>query len=683
VVEEQPFYMAKEKSNSELVKKTPEKLDASPTPSSTPPKKFKIPRLRWIALGIILIVVAVLVVDYIRVDVLRTPVVFGKILDENGEPFDGAKIVGNGKIAVTRPDGIFRIDAKKDDPLTVSAFGYTSTVITGNEPAALLERLPPANIRVVVVDPEYNRLSDALVVRLDPNTSAPVEELITDSDGGVTFVDILSGQAVFVALHPDYGMGWVETAVEVGGYARPVVQLQKIQVNESKKNADTRKLIKSAYAQNDDERWWHLKRDPTGGLEVRADTWYEFTDVREVGDNLYDVSVDSITMTGVSFNSYRLKQYIEESKLNNFYHNMSTDKADSQRIHKALMEKGFISPIQTVRIVPTFRDTSYEIEPGVVYGYDPATGKPKHTAMSVDERTQSQYRVEIRDVSNAETMAFIERYNAKAKDLNDPSKTFVVTSWAELPMAESFVQKNGGAVKIESPHMTVCCKGPRSEVSSNNTKPSSITTYAIDNNKLSYIYNPVTNESRYDYTASQNALNANPRLEYKDKNGQTRSLLDIDAPDPVEAPGDFLNNYYESKDQASNAFFEDDPQYNKRWHMYLADKLHNWLEKSSRSSTDFKDEIVRELGLDRAYGEYRGIKPTGYKSPLDTSSNTSTNSYTDDWNSTIDDEVGSGEETTEEIPPEEEITVTPETPTKQPSSDTSSCPPGAQFTCSR
>src|SRR3989344_3479049 len=139
-------------------------------------------------------------------------IVAGTVSDEQGNPVDGARVVGKNHMVATAPDGTFVIPAKTDENLTASAFGYESTTASASNPDVQLTVLAGGTVRISVIDKDRNPLEDSLVVRLDPNTGAPVSEAITDQYGSAFFADIPSGQAAFIVLRPGYGVGWAELA---------------------------------------------------------------------------------------------------------------------------------------------------------------------------------------------------------------------------------------------------------------------------------------------------------------------------------------------------------------------------------------------------------------------------------------------------------------------------------------
>ncbi len=673
--------MPTESTSKELHEEPQKKPELMLSPSLSK-KLLKNSKLKWFGLGLLLLIGIYLLVDYIQKDVLKPSVLFGSVLHENSDPFDGATVSTNGKLAMTRPDGKFQIEAKKTDTLTVSAIGYKTTTILGEEIVATLTQVPTADVRVVVVDGEYNAVEKALVVRLDPNTSAPVDERVTDAEGSATFNDILSGQAAFVVLHPDYGMAWIETAVESGGYTRPVVQLTPLQGDEITNN----RFIKTAYAQEKNS----LRADPTG-YESREELIYQFSDVSKIADEKLLVSIQTRTMVAVSFSRQTLANYINARFEVERTSSMSNEEyavySESNKIRQILIEQGYISPVTAIRIVPKFANTSYEIEGAIRYGYDPKTGAPLYTAASVDEITQNQYEVKILGMDNtAEVMGFIERMHAQAPNGQMSS----VSGWSQFPTTD-LIRQNGGKISMEFDFSNNCCTITNFEISSKNTQPNQISVKDLRSKDTSFTYRPLSGARSFsglqrDMTDFEKYMQSNPRLEITNPYGQKVSLLDIETPEPNEAPPEFLGKFFDDSSEARRMFLNGDPNYAKKWKDYLGTKVYDAVQKGKSSPADIRNEIIRKLGLPPRYFEPLGF-PSGFGRDYGTGSSTSgggENSYSNPVSdegpatnadggsgdgSTGNDQTGSGANSDSGQ-------------TSGPAKNTG-CPEGATFTCSR
>lgn len=636
------------------------------SPSSSPPRILpKRSKLKWLALGLVLLILLYFVAEYIQKVVLRPPVLFGSVLHENSDPFDGAIVSVNGKLAMTRPDGKFQIEAKKTDTLTISAVGYSSTTILGEEIVATLTKLPTGNVRVMAVDGEYKVVEKALVIRLDPNTSAPVDERVTDNDGIATFSDILSGQAAFVVLHPDYGMAWIETTVESGGSPRPVIQLTPLQGDE----ISNRSFIKAVYAQEESP----LRANSTG-YESRDEIIYQIDDAAKIADGKFEVSLRSRTMVAVSFSRQTLENYINRRfQLEQQYQSRGEGNytiIEIDRIRQALIKEGYITPVTAIRIVPKFTDTSFEIDPAVQYGFDSQTGAPNYIAASVDEIRQNQYEITILGMDNtSEVMGFIERMRAQSPDGGLSS----VTGWSQFPTTD-FIQQNGGKIKMEFDFSNNCCTVTNVEISSQNTQPNPITVKDLHNAQTSYTFRPSIAEKhgagylglRRDQTEYEKFIQSNPKLEITNPSGRKVSLLDIEAPLPDEAPAAFLGEFFGDSSEARKMFMNGDPNYVKKWQDFLGMQLYDEIRKAETSSTDIRNEIIRKLGLPPRYFEPLGF-PSGQGRDYGTGS-TAPGSGSG-GSSTGNEQTGNGTNSTSG-----QTTGSGSNP---------GCPEGATFTCSR
>ncbi len=629
----------------------PKEATASDTTSPLAKKVPKNPifkRLAFILIPLLVLMLAVyLVADYIKKDVLKPDVTYGSVLHVNGDPFDGAFVSANGKLTATTPDGKFQIAAQETDTLTVSAFGYEPTTILASEIVATLNPLPLASARVVVVDPNYHELENALVVRLDPNSSAPLEERITESDGSALFLDILSGQAMFVVLHPDYGIGWVETALNPTGYVRPIVQLQPMAGKEVSILKPS--FINPALAQ---ESRTPQKSDPNA-VQSRFDLVYEFGDAYQTGDNTFEVSLQVRTTVAASYNQDRLREYISqrrrlelESKAERGadYGYFTYD--DHARIQQQLIEKGYISPVTTFKIIPKSTRTDFEIDKAFQYEYDYDTGKSHPIGATVDEIRQNLYEVHILGMDNAaEVIGFIDKLHTQAPNGQMQS----LTGWSQFPAARDFIRQNGGKIKMELDFSNNCCSITNFEISSNNTVPNPITIQDTRNPEISYTFNPYisplfgqfSGEVSPDITQLQQFKRDNPRLEFTATDGRRVSLLDIPVPDPNYAPADFMLGFFDNPGDARNQFSSHNSLYKERWQQYLGIKLHNWLLESETVATSMYDEIVAKMVHGRTWKQdieayYQGHDP--FRRPTDTTSNQkSTTDGSNDAPDTTDD----------------------------------------------
>src|SRR3989344_6452676 len=369
----------------------------------------------------------------------------GKVIDQNGEAIDGAVVTGSNNTVVTIPDGTFAIKTAPDDTLTVSAFGYETTHVSASERSVTLSSLDPGTIRLAVVGPENQELSDALVYRLNANSFVPVAIGLTDKLGEIIFQDIPSGQAAFVVLYPDYGFGWLVTSLDPGEVIRPVVRLMPIK-GEKKSARAGFKCIKTAYAQ----------APTTPEFEVRNSLSFQITRDTKIDDKTYYLSEESETILVVGTNEERLKGFVDYVKQNfpdtqGFVMGSETMRA----IDRIKEKEGITSPLTTVRITQGPSDTRYQIQ----YGWQQQGEAVTHIATQVDQRT---FTVEIERPTAADAMAFLRAQHAVNTKSNQP---LVVTSWSKAEAAELAGVKN---VLFNQPQVTVVCCG-QTDVSSNSS----------------------------------------------------------------------------------------------------------------------------------------------------------------------------------------------------------------------
>lgn len=582
----------------------PEKSGKSSIPSSPP--KFRLPRLRWIILSLILLITAFIVVDYIKNDLLRPPLIMGSVVDSEGKAIVGAVVVGDNKAATTNPSGVFYLEARETDPLLVSAIGYEPKNSTGENLTVSLAQLPTADVRVYVVDEDYNDLKGAVVVRLDPNNSAPVEELVTDETGIATFLGIPSGQAAFVVLHPDWGIGWVETSIEPGGYSRPVVQLRQLQGIKSESRGNT--LIGKVYAQDEQ------------GLIGKNSVLYNITDIRYVGDKTFEIVQDSYTTVAVSFNKENLAIYAGflEAKRLLFPGGGTSLSQDAGRIGNIFEGTGLTSGVRTFHITPNSSDTRYAVNSPTAIEYKNIDGKVVTTDVvgQLNVVKQKSFRIELKDVSDSDILAFIDR-NPAVKTKTGSGETWTpetwvrenggvtATYWAQFPTKDlppgSEITLGKGKVRVE-----VCCKGAEggggegvlAEISSDTSKTSPATVKDLRDSK-SFTFNTEAGMVTRDFTPIQEFLRDNPSLEFTDKSGRKIKLSNIAPPDPSDAPTDFLIGHFESRDQLRDMYKSGSPEYAKKWQEYLALKAFN----NPNSLTQIYDNLVRSIGFHSGFRE--------------------------------------------------------------------------------
>ncbi|MDP3941388.1 MAG: hypothetical protein Q8Q49_03710, partial [bacterium] len=553
----------------------------------------KRPKIKWLILGFVLLVGVILIADYLRYEINPRPLI-GQVLDQSKNPIDGAVVVANNKAAVTRPEGTFRIQAKKSDELTVSAHGYETVTITAANPVATLSPLPPAVARVVVLGPDFKPAAKALVVRLDPNTQAPTAALITDAQGAAVFTRVPAGQAAFIALHPDFGMGWAETAIEASGFARPIIQLEDLKVD---KRQAQQGLIRRAFAQESQD------------VELRNQLYYKFTDVRNVGENLFEITEKTRTMVAVSLDPDKLRTFINQ--MEEQAQSKLPDAETAQRLQSLLAQEGYDFPVQAKRIIPRWADTTYEVDKGVIYTYDPVTEAPKMTADSVDQVQSNVYLVEIQPATTARAMAFLQRdYAARMAD----SKPITVTNWAHLPIADVAAAMDGGTVYFDSPHRSVCCLG-RSQVDTRASSATDAISSAISStdvpasslaqaNKFgespSVIFDPLDNSVKVDLSNLPQIKAQNQGLAFS-QGGKTVNILDIEPPYPDDAPAEFIKGFFNSAGDALGDYLATPDRYKTAWQNYLHVSTSNARKNANITPSQLFNQLSSQIGANKSY----------------------------------------------------------------------------------
>lgn len=571
----------------------PQNIPESSLPPTPPRTLHTYPKLKWLIVGLVLLVGFILAADYLRYVISPRPLI-GQVLDQNGYPIDGAIVVANKKAAVSRPEGTFRIQAKKSDELTVSAHGYETVTITAANPVATLNLLPLAVARVVVLGPDFKPAAKALVVRLDPNTQAPTATLITDAQGAAVFTRVPAGQAAFIALHPDFGMGWAETAIEASGFARPIIQLEDLKAD---KRQAQQGLIRKAFAQKSPD------------VELRNQLYYQFSDVRNVGENLFEITEKTRTMVAVSLDPDKLRSFID--RMEEQAQSKLPDAETAQRLQSLLAQEGYDFPVETKRIIPRWADTTYEVDKGVSYTYDPATGAPKMTADSVDQVQSNVYLVEVQPATTARTMAFLQRdYAAAVAD----SKPITVTNWAHLPIADVAAAMDGGTVYFDSPHRSVCCLG-RNQVdtrASSATDAISSATSSTDvpagslaqANKFgespSVIFDPLDNSVKVDLSNLPQIKAQNQGL-ILSNGGKTVSVLDIEPPYPDDAPAEFVKGFFNTAGDALGEYLATPDTYKTAWQNYLHISASNARNNAGPALSQLYNQLSSQINANKSY----------------------------------------------------------------------------------
>jgi len=488
----------------------------------------------------------------------------GTVSDEEGNPVDGARVISRDHIVTTGPDGNFVIPAETGESLTVSAFGYESSTVSSSNPEARLAVLSGGTVRISVIDKDRNPLEDSLVVRLDPNTSAPVSEAITDQYGSVFFAEIPSGQAAFIVLRPGYGIGWAELAVAPGSTEQQVIVLPEMSVGKELSSSSDWWPIKPIYAQ---EREYTITPPVENGLS-------------------WSVDKDSDTSAYIQVIRDNEQLQILIHSLNQAASGQKGVPFDPVLVRDLLAQKGLDIPVSTVRIL---RDDGQGAR-RITYqnGMEPSTVPADSISIPISQRP-----------ANA-SMAFLQRQYRQnlTQALSDPD-TVVATSWSEAEAAEL---SGAHDVLLDSPHRSVCCHRPDVEGSTSGSAediPSSVSSNTAEPSDIQI--KTAAGESRY--TPSYDASIATGELvsaaEEARKNARDYSLAkEIPAPDPAYAPPEFLHDFLEAGSNPSVMYGRGSTHYQYFWENYLLYKT-QYASDRAQSIDGLRDSIEQGIADQR------------------------------------------------------------------------------------
>ncbi|MCR4263148.1 MAG: carboxypeptidase-like regulatory domain-containing protein [Candidatus Roizmanbacteria bacterium] len=517
----------------------------------------------------------------------------GKVMDQNGEPIDGAIITGSDTTAMTFPDGTFTIPSTTNDTFAVSAFGYETTHVSASEPSVTLSALAPGTVRLVVIGPENQELRDTLVYRLNANTFVPVSIGLTDQSGEIVFQNIPSGQAAFAVLHPDYGFGWLVTSLDPGEAIRPVIRFMP--VTEERESARTDpKFINTAYAQA-----------PTNSaFSVSGKIGYRIATDEKLDDNTYSVVQQSETILAIGTDKDHLQRYIELIKGintdNKSIFNYDYAGEAMQKIYEVREKEGIQSPITIIRISQSPSDEmKYQID----YGWK-QDGQETYVARKIDQRN---YLVEIKRPTTEEAMSFLQARYAQNEAIRATLVSWSQVSGPDLASAE--------ILSIDPTHRSVCCYRPEVqgestegisiEASSNETPPSNITLTKPDNTAeyLKYSHKEINEMFGRPnlVTVANSILEENPTLTFVDETGNEFSFLDVTAPNPNDAPPAFLLDFFENRSKAVSNYLDDKVSYQRKWKQFMAAVGSEAFQKQGVTPSEFKRSLLNDYGTRSAW----------------------------------------------------------------------------------
>lgn len=512
----------------------------------------------------------------------------GTVMDQNGEPIDGAIVTGSDTTAVTFPDGTFTIPSTANDTLAVSAFGYETTHVSASEPSVTLSALAPSTVRLVVIGPENQELNDALVYRLNANTFVPVAIGLTDQSGEIVFQNIPSGQAAFAVLHPDYGFGWLVTSLDPGEAIRPIIRLMPVTEERESARANF-KFINTAYAQA-----------PTNSaFSVSGKIGYRIATDEKLDDNTYSVVQQAETILAVGTDKDHLQRYIELIKGintdNKSIFNYDYAGEAMQKMYEIREKEGIQSPITVIRISQSPSD---EMKYRIDYGWK-QDGQETYVARKIDQRN---YLVEIKRPTTDEAMSFLQARYAQNEAIRATLISWSQVSGPDLASAE--------ILSIDPTHRSVCCyrpevqgestKGISIEASSNETPPSNITLTKPDNTAeyLKYSHKEVNEMMGRPnlVTVANGILEENPTLTFVDETGNEFSFLDVTAPNPNDAPPAFLLDFFENRSKAVSNYLDDKVSYQRKWKQFMAAVGSEAFQKQGVTPSEFKRSLLKDYG---------------------------------------------------------------------------------------
>lgn len=517
--------------------------------------------------------------------VARTTIA-GKVIDQNGNPVNGAVIASSKGIA-SAPDGTYKIQADASDTLTVSAYGFETTQVLASSHEVTLSFLTPGTVRVSVVGPDNKEVKDALVYRLNANTFVPVAIGLTNQSGEAVFQDVPGGQAAFVVLSPGYSFAWIQTSLEPGSSIRSVVRLAKL--TGEKKSADAGfQFIKTANAQT-----------PTSSpVQLINQLVIEFAQTEKLDNKTYNIASDSETLLAVGTDKERLQKFIDALKAGGFGSKppVSITGEAGKRLGEIIKKEG--SPLT----VFTVREGPYDVEYAVEYGAPSGNEQKNYNIRKTEQRN---IVVEISRQNPDQSMAVLRAQHAVSSE-NQP---VIVTSWSAAEAAELAGVTN---VVYNQPLVTVCCRRPEDdsrggkgtvppEASSDTSPPSDLklTNAKNDAEYLHLSFKKVGEAMGDPYfkTTAGKLVEQNPTLTFTDlKSGKKFSFLDIAPPNPNDAPPTFLLDFFDSPSAARMAFANDPISYKSAWKQYMAYTGSQAFQKQRVTASEFYSTLQQYTG---------------------------------------------------------------------------------------
>lgn len=554
------------------------------TPKKLDPKKKRLITIALIAVGIIS-ALSYGFISYLREQTTQfvppTGEVTGVIVNETDEPIDGALIIAGETVVATAPDGTYALPVPDGTEITVTAHGYQEAYAYAGTTHIALSPEERSGARIIVGDHNEQVLPDALVVRLDPNTSEPIDDAVTNKSGAAVFNDILSGQATFIVLHPDYTAGWVETALPPGKTTQVAVRLTPAADTEPKVSSQTRTpLLPIAHAQDLTDQV-----PPSIGSA-------EFDIAYRNDANLWDpnITITQNTRTLIEVTPYKedLAKYIQKRKaLPQTAGGLNLNKEGQEILADIYNETAATAPLKVVRVTQVTSNITYRVD-----AFWDTSGEVPVKKYAVSQLAGTNWRVAVQEPSNTEEQSLLI---TKQPAVTINNQTLVadaasITSQARVPWIEATsTNGEGREYTFLRPTQTVCCRRPTDTTTNSPTTVSSNTLPGSD------LQATTASGTQTTITAAQQ-----PELNTEVVNTGA-AIPDIPAPHPWEAPFGFQESWLQATmpegSNSVNYYIEHHAQYEEAWQNYLRHRT--TVNRAQGGSNNIANDIQQEINQQR------------------------------------------------------------------------------------
>lgn len=561
----------------------------------------KRPWIKWAALAGILIVIILIIIFAVtrpKSPQLQGELLKGTVLSADGNPVNAALVTNGQTTIATLPDGTFTINAASSDTLVASAHGFLAAEAPAGSSTITLTAQPPGAVYLTVVDPNGREIAGAAVVRLDPNTSDPLELNQTDQAGQVTFSEVPPSKATFIILHDDYDPGWVETAITTGKTSRAAIKLQTTQT-EIKAASQSRSIIPVALAQT--EGVSEGPDVPTLVTPFTAST----NDCNKNCNPATNTHSTIIITKGTGNTPAKITNLRMVSESEQTAVLLETEFDLDQRIPVGSAIGLVVNPDGSVSTNPVFDQFPLYDRSPLIGQIDPNNNEwqtvDTGTNLSPGDASQIFIRtlgdvslitnIALGIASNPEqTLTFFQSQPASGSGNDQPNVS--LSSWQQLPsFANSGTSSTGRQVDSNHEHITTCCEneGFPDQSSSNQTPPSSGAMYDLNGN-LRADYNPLLVDAP---GVSASAINLllmdNPRLTFGSFSNEFSFTKTFPPPPPEHAPADFIISYLNdpeyNTDNASQFFVNNPNEYQQLWTRFLADQAIRFADMERPTET--------------------------------------------------------------------------------------------------